>query len=490
MMEKSIRRRKKTTRFLRSCTALFLACAAAFTFSGCSGSALGAGSAPAVSSAASEPSRRTAASAQAVSGPSPVSSAPASSAPASSAVSAASGKKKGGTFRSVSTPLTAEAAPRQTLQPVAAAPGAYPEVRQRGAYSSLPAGERTLYDKIGESVLSISNQKSGDGVYPAARILVSGKISEARLRVVLQAYFDDNPQVFWLTNHYSYGYGNGQTELRLFSALSPQEYAAAVRKLQEAVSAALKAVPAGLSEFDREEALFGFLTGRCAYDHAAVTDPGRWQSFTAYGALVNGLAVCEGYAKAMQLLAGYAGLNCAVVHGSADGEGHTWNAVEIGGNWYHLDVTWGDDDFPVYNYFNVTDAVIGLTHSIGKPASSLTDAQICGGNVPYNVFLPACGSADANYFRRKGIPSGSGDAAVTAALAREMKAKKTTIAFFLSGSAGFDAQLREMMDGPSYRLDRWLKAAAKQSGSTPDYGSLTYVSDPADRGVTLRVRYR
>lgn len=70
--------------------------------------------------------------------------------------------------------------------------------------------------------------------------------------------------------------------------------------------------------------------------------------YTAYGALVEGDAVCQGYALAYKLLLDRCGVDCKVV--SSDRMNHVWNLVEIDRNWYHVDATWDDPvpDLPGY----------------------------------------------------------------------------------------------------------------------------------------------
>ncbi len=70
-------------------------------------------------------------------------------------------------------------------------------------------------------------------------------------------------------------------------------------------------------------------------------------------ALLRGKAVCHGYAGLLAKMCPLAGIPCQVVSGHARGYGfalggaedvhavnHAWNAVQIQGRWYLLDVTW------------------------------------------------------------------------------------------------------------------------------------------------------
>lgn len=72
------------------------------------------------------------------------------------------------------------------------------------------------------------------------------------------------------------------------------------------------------------------------------------QSQEAYGILIDGTAVCAGYAQAFQVLAQASGLKSVVVTGIADGGitqgGHAWNRVWVDGTWLVVDTTWDDGD--------------------------------------------------------------------------------------------------------------------------------------------------
>lgn len=77
------------------------------------------------------------------------------------------------------------------------------------------------------------------------------------------------------------------------------------------------------------------------YDNADSYEP-----HSAYGALVSGKAVCEGYAKAYKLLLDKMGIANYIVINST----HAWNVVSCDGSWYFVDVTNGDFN-GCYAYF-------------------------------------------------------------------------------------------------------------------------------------------
>lgn len=65
-------------------------------------------------------------------------------------------------------------------------------------------------------------------------------------------------------------------------------------------------------------------------------------SNTAYGALINGKALCGGYTDAMALFLDKIGIENYKIASSS----HIWNYVNLDGQWFHLDLTWDD---PVIN---------------------------------------------------------------------------------------------------------------------------------------------
>lgn len=60
----------------------------------------------------------------------------------------------------------------------------------------------------------------------------------------------------------------------------------------------------------------------------------------AYGMLIDGIGVCQGYTLAYRLLLKEVGIDSGTV--TSDSMNHVWNLIQIDGHWYHVDVTWDD----------------------------------------------------------------------------------------------------------------------------------------------------
>ena len=90
----------------------------------------------------------------------------------------------------------------------------------------------------------------------------------------------------------------------------------------------------------------------------------QYDSYTAYGPLIEGYATCNGYTDAMAIFLnkfGYKNFKIATTPDDENLTGHIWNAVYINDRWVHLDVTWDDpvsengQDYLLYKYFLITD---------------------------------------------------------------------------------------------------------------------------------------
>ncbi len=94
-------------------------------------------------------------------------------------------------------------------------------------------------------------------------------------------------------------------------------------------------------------------------------------SHTAKGALLNGVAVCDGYSYAFKMIMNSFNIPCKVITGYSGGVGHAWNLVKINNQWYHIDVTYDDpivngrdDNYKVYtDYFLINDKQMKKNHT-------------------------------------------------------------------------------------------------------------------------------
>ena len=94
----------------------------------------------------------------------------------------------------------------------------------------------------------------------------------------------------------------------------------------------------GMSDYDKILAICQYICEIVEYGYDDDND-----CYSAYGALKNGLAVCDGYHDLTYALLMEAGIDTACVSGKANGGSHAWNIVLLDGLYYNLDTTWADD---------------------------------------------------------------------------------------------------------------------------------------------------
>lgn len=160
-----------------------------------------------------------------------------------------------------------------------------------------------------------------------------------------------DPEYYWAASQFGFGYidsnGNSSpqrterlTSISLYYAVPTNTVPDVINATEAKVSEALTWIPNNATRFQIVQALHDYLVRNCVYDRSTVNEvvsPSR----TAYGALANGKAVCQGYSLAYKLLLRRAGVPAVYV--GSDSMQHAWNMVQMENNgWYHVDVTWDD----------------------------------------------------------------------------------------------------------------------------------------------------
>ncbi len=144
-------------------------------------------------------------------------------------------------------------------------------------------------------------------------------------------------------------------------------YSAMNQKLVNARTRLLSSLPLdGKTDEEIELIIHDALIDNVTYFEPYRSVPMQHTCFTAYGALVDGSAVCDGYAQAFAYLLQAKNIDAIVVtggigdsEGTAKNNGHAWNRVKIRSDWYEVDTTWDDSDNPQdeearHEFFNIT----------------------------------------------------------------------------------------------------------------------------------------
>lgn len=242
--------------------------------------------------------------------------------------------------------------------------------------SLLNAQDQALYDRI---CVAIEKMES----VPEIINVESDHIFE-----ILDYVWLDHPEFFWIdsTGTASYIEENGvlTTELTINYCYSASERAEIERKMESYSQMALAGLE-GCSQYEQVRAVYEYIINNSDYDY-------DYYDQNLCGIILHGRGVCAGYARTTQYLLQQLGIEAIYVRGTGKGESHGWNIINVEGDYYQLDTTWGD---PIrengeppslnYVYFCITSEEMYRDHQ-------------ADGTLP----LPDCTAVSCDFFIREG----------------------------------------------------------------------------------------
>ena len=118
---------------------------------------------------------------------------------------------------------------------------------------------------------------------------------------------------------------------------------------QEAMDTAVTSVLnqlnlAGKSDYEKICGIYDWMCDNITYDYTNLENESYLLKYTAYAALINRTAVCQGYANLFYRLALELGVDSRIISGTGitnNGRGpHAWNIVKLKNSYYDVDATW------------------------------------------------------------------------------------------------------------------------------------------------------
>ncbi|MCL1987316.1 MAG: hypothetical protein FWG64_05025 [Firmicutes bacterium] len=207
------------------------------------------------------------------------------------------------------------------------------------------------------------------------------------IKKLVRAVRADNPGLFYV-NFQNFSFTRDNFHIKLFFDFyyNIAEIANIEQKILDKISPIINSVNALKTPYDKEIALHDYLISTVKYENGN-QKPHELHSLV--GAILDGKAVCDGFAMAFKLLCDSVGISCIVVFGKATDasstESHAWNIVKLSEKCYHVDVTWDAcTTFDLVNYgnFNITDENMARDHTWSKS------------------FFPSCNSLEYDYYLR------------------------------------------------------------------------------------------
>ena len=123
--------------------------------------------------------------------------------------------------------------------------------------------------------------------------------------------------------------------------------------LQDAIEAFVKTyIEPGMSDYEKFCVIYDWMCENITYDYDNLYDNTYKLKYTAYAAMFNKTAVCQGYAVLLYRMLLESGVDCRVITGIGSGGGHAWNIVRLDGLYYNADSTWDAIWYQAIGYYN------------------------------------------------------------------------------------------------------------------------------------------
>ncbi len=247
--------------------------------------------------------------------------------------------------------------------------------------------ERNVYLRLMDGILNFKEV-----------ILIDEVISNERIATIMEYIQKDRPDIFWIDGGCSL---TREGELVLDITPSYMHSRIDAEKMMQAMvkSKYYKELDQLLSKkessFEKALAAYEYIIQHTEYEVNAIgKTSGYYREYAhdIHGVILKERAVCSGYSKTYQYFLTRHGVPCTVVSGVAQGGRHQWNLVNLGGEYYYIDTTWGDPvfsggekkdpDYISYDYFCITTEELEQSH---QPI--------------FDEKMPLCTATTCNYYR-------------------------------------------------------------------------------------------
>lgn len=314
----------------------------------------------------------------------------------------------------------------------------------RYAYNLLNNDEKVVYDTVLEAINAFSTEISN----------LNASVTDAQVQIIVDYIQRDHPEIFWFQHGATYYFDTAThivNRIELKYCMTQDEAQKRQEKIDAATKSFLTAVTDTMSDYEATLHIYENIIKLVDYDTIGLERQKR-STVTAeipddlrsiYGVFVNKKAVCAGYAKAMQYLLNLCGIECTYVTSDT----HAWNLIKLEGDYYHMDVTWGDG--------SDTKKDKAQTDTINYDCFCITTAELARleSHTPESSFpLPECTATKCNYHRRHGLYFETYDFdRVRSIVCESVKLNKLDVSFKFSSSKVFSEAKKQLVDDGKFR---------------------------------------
>lgn len=207
---------------------------------------------------------------------------------------------------------------------------------------------------------------------------------------VMHLMLSDRPEIFWYgddgcnLDYEKSGEKMTAMTLKPSYSLEHEEIEKLSMQMDAIARSWIMEMPQGLSDYEKVKFMYEKLLATTKYE---IGSPYNQDIRSVF---LNGATVCTGYAKAFQYLMQLMDIPCCMVQGTAGGERHAWNLVQLNGTYYYTDVTWGlsgnEEQAGLWDYIYLCrdETFFSRSHVADE-----------------TVKLPSCTDDSLNYYRQR-----------------------------------------------------------------------------------------
>ena len=179
---------------------------------------------------------------------------------------------------------------------------------------------------------------------------------------------NSHPELFYVMSGLGYSYsGNYITVIRP----SYNDYTSEdIKAFEAAAEEVLSQVEDSWPDFQKVLFIHDYIATHCDYDDTFLR-------YDAYNVIVEHTAVCQGYSLAFKYFMNQLDIPCEII--TSEGGDHAWNAVDVDGSYYYIDVTHDDPLYAVpkpnvcnHGFFLLTTGEMQATNTAHSYSDWLT----------------------------------------------------------------------------------------------------------------------
>ena len=285
-------------------------------------------------------------------------------------------------------------------------------------------------DEIYSSIVESLENMSMVSEYPCI-------VDADRTERIISIINEKRPELFWIKGFTITSYTKKtKIEIDIMDGCKAEKLEKMYHDIVESADELISSIPSHLDTYGTVVFVHDYIVSNCEYymEGADSGEFGLWSS--AYGCLVDGRAVCQGYAEAFQYIMNRLDIECGICKGDTKRGRHAWNYVNIDGKYYWIDLTWDD---PVSEYGEIGE--INHTYCLIDDNRIMRTRTI---DADCN-FIPKCNEMHENYFVKNGTYLTSySDIAITEILSRYADRGQAEIMF--SDVSAYDDAIENLFE--------------------------------------------